>query len=192
MATSSSQRLKRLLPFFTSSRWGLAVAALATIVGAATEPLVPALMKPLLDKGFVPGAIPLWLIPLVIVGLFAVRGISGYIATYALAWSANNAILSLRRSMFARVMAAEPALFGQLTASSLTNTLTYEVQNGAQSLVNTILTLVKDSLTLVALLGYLLWINWQLTLFVAVLFPAGAIVMRTMSKRLHRLTVEGQ
>ncbi|MDB5999591.1 MAG: lipid export permease/ATP-binding protein MsbA, partial [Rhizobacter sp.] len=191
MATSS-QRIKRLIPFFASSRWGLVVAGIATLIGAATEPLVPVLMKPLLDKGFVPGGIPLWLIPLVIVGLFATRGVAGYVATYTLSWSANNAIVALRRAMFMRVMAADPTLFTGTTASSLTNTLTYEVQNGAQSLVNTLLGLVKDSLTLIALLVYLFWINWQLTLFVGVLFPSVAFVMRTMSKRLHRLTVEGQ
>ena len=51
---------------------------------------------------------------------------------------------------------------------------------------------MRDSLTLVALLGYLLWLNWQLTLVVALLFPAVGLVMRALGKRLHRLTVEGQ
>ena len=51
---------------------------------------------------------------------------------------------------------------------------------------------MKDSLALVALLGYLLFLNWQLTLFVAVLFPAVAIVMRTLSRRLHRLSLQSQ
>jgi subfamily B ATP-binding cassette protein MsbA len=55
-----------------------------------------------------------------------------------------------------------------------------------------VLTLVKDTLTLAALLGYLLWLNWKLTLFVAILFPAVAWVMRTLGRRLHRLTLAGQ
>src|SRR4029078_1008534 len=75
---------------------------------------------------------------------------------------------------------------------SLTNTLVYEVQGGTQLLVSSLLTLVKDSLSLLALLVYLLWLNWQLTLFVALLFPAVAWVMRTLGKRLHRLTIDGQ
>ena len=89
-------------------------------------------------------------------------------------------------------MQAQPALFSTHTASSLTNTLVYEVQSGAQQLVYSSLSLLRDSLTLVALLGYLLWLNWKLTLFVSVLFPAVAFVMRTLSRRLHRLTVAGQ
>ena len=66
------------------------------------------------------------------------------------------------------------------------------MQGGATQLVQSLLALVRDSLTLVALLGYLLWLNWQLTLFVGVLFPAVALVMRALSRRLHRLTVQGQ
>ena len=90
--------------------------------------------------------------------------------------------------MFEHLLAAQPALFSRHSASSLTNTLVYEVQSGASQLVSSVLALVKDSFSLVALLGYLLWLNWQLTLFVAVLLPAVAFVMRTISKRLHRLT----
>jgi subfamily B ATP-binding cassette protein MsbA len=98
----------------------------------------------------------------------------------------------MRGAMFQRLLDAEPALFTRHSASSLTNTLAYEVQSGTSMLVNSLLTLLKDSLALVALLGYLLYLNWQLTLFVGVLFPAVAWVMRTLSRRLHRLTVAGQ
>jgi subfamily B ATP-binding cassette protein MsbA len=74
----------------------------------------------------------------------------------------------------------------------MTNTLVYETQGGVTTLVGCLLTLVRDTLTLVALMGYLLWLNWQLTLFVALLFPAVALVMRVLGQRLHRLTAEAQ
>jgi subfamily B ATP-binding cassette protein MsbA len=132
------------------------------------------------------------MVPLAIIGLFAVRGAAGFVAQYGLAWTANRAVLHLRRDMFERLLSAEPALFTRNSASSLTNTLVYEAQGGTMMLVGALLTMVKDSLTLVALLGYLLWLNWQLTLFVAVLLPAVALVMRSLGKRLHKLTVDGQ
>jgi len=185
-------RLARIAPYFRDSRRGLALAFCGALIGALTEPAIPALMQPLLDAGFQRGALPLWMIPLAIIGLFALRGFAGFIAQYGLAWAANRGMLNLRRAMFARLLDAEPALFSRHTASSLVNTVTFEVQNGAMQLVYSLQTLVKDSLTLLALLGYLLWLNWQLTLFVLVLFPAVAMVMRTLSKRLHHLTVQGQ
>ena len=186
------QRFSRIAPYFTAGRLGLVVALVASIVGAATEPMIPALLQPLLDKGFAAGRLPLWSIPLAIIGLFLIRGVAGFVGQYALAWAANRGVLQMRGTMFEHLMTAEPALFGAHSASSLTNTLVYEVQNGAMTLVNALLTLVRDSLTLLALLGYLMWLNWKLTLFVAVLFPAVALVMRVVGARLQRLTVAGQ
>jgi len=187
-----SQRLRRIAPFFRRGMWGLVLAAVGSIVGAATEPMIPALMRLLLDRGWKSGSFSLWLVPLSIISLFAVRGVAGFIAQYGMAWAANRGMLAMRSAMFARLLDAQPSLFTRNAASSLINTLTFEVQNGANQLVYSLQSLVKDSLSLVALLAYLLWLNWQLTLFVAVLFPAVALVMRVLSKRLHRLTVASQ
>ena len=186
------QRFARITPYFRHGRIGIVVAFISSLIGAATEPLIPELMKPLLDQGFNAGQLPLWLVPVAIVGIFAVRGVAGFVAQYALSWAAFRGVQELREVLFQRILTGQPAMFGLRSASSLTNTLVYEVQNGATQLVNSILTLVKDSLTLLALLSYLFWLNWRLTLFVGVLFPAVALLMRTVGKRLHRLTREGQ
>ncbi len=186
------QRIARITPYFANTRAGFAVAVVASLVGAATEPVLPALMQPLLDKGFQAGGVPLWMVPVVIVGLFALRGAAGFVAQYALSWSANRGVDEMRRAMFEHLLAAQPGTFSRHTASNLTNTLVYEVQSGANQLVHSLVGLVKDSFSLVALLGYLLWLNWRLTLFVAILLPTVALVMRALSKRLHRLTVLGQ
>jgi ATP-binding cassette, subfamily B, bacterial MsbA len=186
------QRLARLVPYIRNSRAGLLAALAGALVTALTEPLIPALMNRLLDQGFANGQLPLWMVPAAIIGLFALRSASGFVAQYGLAWTANRAVLSLRDGMFARLMASETALFSRQTASGMTNTLVYEAQAGVTILVSCLLTLVRDTLTLVALLSYLLWLNWQLTLVVALLFPAVGLVMRALGKRLHRLTVEGQ
>ena len=185
-------RVARIAPYFANSRLGFVLMVAGSLVGAATEPLIPALMKPLFDSGFEGATFPLWLVPVAIIGTFGLRGLAGLVAQYGLAWAANRGMQSMREAMFRRVMNAQPALFSQHTASSLTNTITYEVQGGATLLVGSVMTLVRDSLTVLALLGYLFYVNWQLTLFVGVLFPATAIVMRKLSRRLHRLTIEGQ
>lgn len=186
------QRLARVLPYLRNSRWGLVVAVLGSVIAAATEPVVPALMQPLLDKGFQQGALPLWQIPVVIVSLFAVRGAAGFVAQYALSWASQRSIVGLRRAMFQRLLDGTPALFTRQSASALTNTLVYEVQTGAFYVVNSLLSLGRDALTLLALLGYLLWLNWKLTLLVGVLFPAVIATMRVLTRRLHRLTIESQ
>jgi subfamily B ATP-binding cassette protein MsbA len=186
------ERLRRIAPFFADSRRGFVLAFVGAIVAAATEPAIPALLKVLLDDGMKQSAFPLWLVPIAVVGLTVVRGLAGFVSQYGLAWAANRGTQAMRRSMFRRVLDAEPLLFTRNTASNLVNTLTFEVQNGANQLVYSVQSLVGDSLRFVALLGYLVWLNWQLTVFVAILLPAVAYVMRKFSRRLHRLTVEGQ
>ena len=186
------QRFARITPYFRHARVGLVVAFIGSLLGAATEPLIPELMKPLLDQGFSAGKLALWMVPVAIVGIFALRGAAGFVAQYALSWAAYRGVQDLREALFQRILTAQPAMFAQHSASSLTNTLVYEVQTGATQLVNSVLTLVKDSLTLLALLAYLFWLNWKLTLFVGVLFPAVALLMRSVGKRLHRLAREGQ
>jgi subfamily B ATP-binding cassette protein MsbA len=88
-------------------------------------------------------------------------------------------MLLLRKALFERVLAAEMGLFGRQSASALSNTVVYEVQNGSNLLVQALLGLSRDGFTLIALLGYLLYLNWQLTLIVAVVVPGVAWIMKT-------------
>ena len=185
-------RLARIVPYFASAKRGFAIALAGSAVGAMTEPAIPLMLKWLLDKGFQLGGVPLWAVPAAVIGLTMVRGAAGFVAQYGMAWAANRGVLEMRTIMFGRLLDAEPALFTRSTASSLTHTLTFEVQNGANQLVYTLQSLVRDSLTTVAMLAVLLYLNWQLTLVVAVMLPAVAFVMRHYSRRLHRFTIEAQ
>ena len=190
--SSLLQRLSRLSPYFRQGRAAWLLALLASVFTAATEPLTAALMKPLIDQGFHAGQLPLWIVPLVVIGLFFTRGVFGFIAQYALAWAAQRGVQEMRHAMFAHLLVAAPALFSVRSASSLTNSLVYEVQTGAQQLANAINTVVKDSLTLVGLLGYLLYLNWQLTLMILLLMPTVGWAMRTAGKRMRRLSLASQ
>jgi ATP-binding cassette, subfamily B, bacterial MsbA len=185
-------RLLRIAPYFAHCKKGFVMMAVGSAVAAATEPAMPALLKSLFDNGFKGPKFPLWLVPAAIMGIFAVRGLAGLAANYGLTWSANKGTQAMREAMFARMLNSQPTLFSTNTASTLTNTLTHDIQGGANMLVGSLLVLVKDSLTLVAMLGYLIWSNWQLTLFVGVLFPGVVYVMRVLSKRLYRLSMESQ
>ena len=185
-------RVRRLFPYFSGTGWAMAAMIIATTVAAVSEPVIPALMKPLLDRGFQGAAFNLWLVPLALMGLFGIRGLAGFIAHYSLAYMANQAMVTLRSRLFGRLLDAPMTMFGQTSASTLSNTVVYEVQTGTTLLVNSMLSLIKDSLTLVALLAYLLYINWKLTLIVLVIFPGVALVMKVLSRRLHRITQASQ
>ena len=187
-----TQRLRRIAPYFGNQRlaWGLAI--VATLIGALTEPLIPALLKPLLDSGFTDGTLQLWMVPLAIIGVFLIRGIAQFAGQYALSQIANDGMLRLREVLFKRVQSAQMSLFSQQSSSALSNTVVYEVQTGATQLVNAFLSISRDGFTLIALLGYLLYLNWQLTLAVAFVVPGVSWIMKTLSKRLYRITKNSQ
>ena len=191
-STSLITRLRRLSIYFGNQRLAWGVAITATLIGAVTEPLIPALLQPLLDKGFTQGTLKLWMVPLAILGVFLVRGVSQFVGQYALARIANEGMLVLRQALFDRVLAADMGLFSRQSASALSNTVVYEVQTGATLLVQALLGLSRDGFTLVALLVYLLYLNWQLTLIVAVVVPGVAWIMKTLSRRLYQLTKRSQ
>ncbi|MDY0107674.1 MAG: lipid A export permease/ATP-binding protein MsbA [Giesbergeria sp.] len=185
-------RLARLSVYFGGQRLGWTAAIIATLVGALTEPLIPALLQPLLDKGFTDGSLQLWMVPVAIMGVFLIRGLAQFVGQYALARIANEGMLTLRTALFDRLLAAEMGLFSRQSASALSNTVVYEVQTGSTLLVQALLGISRDGFTLVALLGYLLYLNWQLTLIVAVVVPGVAWIMKTLSRRLYHLTKSSQ
>ena len=189
---SIRSRMLKLAPYFARQRgvWALAIGA--TVVAAATEPLIPALFKPLLDEGFTGKGLPLWFIPVAVIGLFAIRGITFFLAQYALARVTNDGMEKLRTDLFTQLMKADLSLFNRQSASALSNTVVYEVMTGASQLISALIGLSRDGFTLLALVGYLMWLNWKLTLVVFIVAPGLSWVMKALSKRLYRLTRESQ
>ena len=185
-------RMRRLWPYFGKQRGVWALAVLATVVAAATEPLIPALFKPLLDEGFAVNSLPLWVVPAAVIGIFLVRGMAFFVSQYALARIANDGMQALREALFKRLIQAEMSIFSKQSASALSNTLVYEVQTGATQLISALLGLSRDGFTLIALITYLMFLNWKLTMLVFIVVPGTAWIMKNLSKRLYKLTKDGQ
>jgi len=192
--TSLKQRLARVIPYFRdNSRSALLLAACGMVVAAATEPAIPYILKKLLDSGFKnTSGLPIWSIPSAIVVLFFFRGISWWVSSYGLTKASQNAVLAIRTHLFEHMMRAAPALFTRNTASSITNNIVYEIQQGSNLLMGAVQVLIRGSLTALFFMISLLVLNWRLTLFVVVLFPITGYLVRIVSKRLHRLNVAGQ
>lgn len=181
-------KIKRVLPFFGGMRLHFLVLIFTLIIASVTEPIIPALMQPLLDSGFQEANFPLWIVPVAVIGLFLVRGLAGFVSQYISTYISGFAVLRLRQTLFNKLQQAHPSIFNVNTGSALVNSLVYELQMGAGMLLSTSITMVRSSLTMLALVGYLFYLNWQLTIVVLVMFPALAWVTKVLSKRIHRIT----
>jgi subfamily B ATP-binding cassette protein MsbA len=132
------------------------------------------------------------MVPTAIIGIFLIRGAAYFISQYALARIANDGMQALREALFQRLVQAEMSLFSKQSASALSNTLVYEVQTGANQLISALLGLSRDGFTLIALVAYLFFLNWKLTLLVFIVVPGTAWIMKKLSKRLYKLTKDSQ
>ena len=128
-------RIRRLLAYFSGLTRIWVMVALAAAVGAATEPMIPALLKPLLDNGFQQGKLAIWTVPTALLLLFGLRGLAGYIAQVGLTKITNHGMLNLRRAMFDKLLSAKLNLFVSQSSSTLSNTVVYEVQTGSAMLI---------------------------------------------------------
>ncbi len=167
---------------------GMAVGLLFTAGVAATHPLLALLMKPLIDEGF-SGTKPyyVWALPLVLVGLFVVRGACAFLSNYLMAWVANNVLRDIRGQMFNRVLKLPDPEIRRLGSSSVLNRFTIDSATVMQHATEVLATLVREALIVVALFGVLLYMSWKLTLIVVVLVPPAALVSRMFIRKLREV-----
>ena len=185
--------LNRLITYL-KPHYGLIIGSLlAMAVVAAAETSIPALMKPLLDRGFT-GQLnsKLWQVPVFLVGLAIVRSLAQFFSNYLLTRVINSVLLKLREQMFQTLLHAGTAFFQKNSASNLINGVVFEVNNVLTVMGGMLISLVRDSLTVVGLIGYLIYLNWQLTLVVLIIFPMIAFIMSKINRRLRSLNREQQ
>ena len=185
--------LNRLIQYLKPHIGLIIGSLLAMAIVAASETSIPALMKPLLDRGFT-GELnnKLWQVPVFLVGLAVIRSVAQFFSNYLLTRVINSVLLTLREQMFHTLLRARTVFFQQNSASHLINAVVFEVNNILTIMGGMLISLVRDSLTVIGLIGYLIYLNWQLTLLVLVIFPVIAFIMSKINRRLRALNREQQ
>lgn len=192
MATKPPMTLSetaRVLGEYAKHQWRrLALSLLLFTCGAMVEPAIPALFKKLIDSGFQEGLkYPIWLVPLIIVGLFLVRGVLNFAGTYAMTAATSGMVLNLRRDLMRALLRADARLFTTISPGVAVTKIINDPQSASQVLGNSLITFTKDAMTLVFLIGYLVYLNWQLTLISFVSMPLLAVTIKLVQKRLSKV-----
>jgi subfamily B ATP-binding cassette protein MsbA len=182
----------RLLSYVRPYAKVFAIAVLGMVAAAATEPLFPALIKPLLDGGFAAGgpAYPPLVFAAAIIAVFVVRGIFTFTSSYCLTWVANKVVLDLRAAMFSRLVRLPAKFFDDYSSGALLSKVAYDVSGVAGAATTVLTVIVKDSIAIVGLLAWLFYLNWKLTLIALVIGPPVALTVRLISGRMRRMSRE--
>jgi len=182
---------RRALNMFHPYRGRLALAFVGMILTASTEPMFPAVMRQLLDRGFVgKPTLNLWMVPVAIIGIFVLRGFSTFLTTYMMTWVTSILLNSVRAQMFERMLNVPASFYSTSSVGRVINAMMFESQQVIEMVRNVLTSLIRDSLTVIVLLGFLLWLNWRLTIVALVLLPLTALVVRLTGQRMRKLTRE--
>ncbi len=150
--------------------------------------MVPALFKKLLDSGFQEGLkYPIWLVPIVIIGLFLLRGAANYAGAYVMSSATSGMVLSLRRDLMRALLKADAKLFTNISPGIAVTKVINDPQFASQALGSSAISLVKDATTLMFLVAYLVYLNWQLTLLSMITLPLLGLTVKLVQKRLVRV-----
>jgi subfamily B ATP-binding cassette protein MsbA len=185
----SSLRLYLRLLGYVKPYWRIFAASIvAMAVVSATEPAFAALVKPLLDGTFGerdPGLMT-WL-PLLIVGLFLLRGAASFVSGYCINWVAQKLVVDLRSAMFDALVRLPTGYYDSTTSGSIVARFTYSVTQVTAAATHAVNVIVRDSLAVMGLLGWLLYLNWQLTALVIIVGPPIALIILYFSTRLRKM-----
>ena len=190
----SSERvlLARLFRYVRPHWRVFALGVVAMMLTGSTETALPAIMQHLLDDGFSGKGNPqlMWTAPLMIIGLFVGRGMFTFTMNYAMNEVSNSVLYDLRKQMFDRLVQMPVSYFSTHSAGTIIARLVNDVQNVTQSLASVLVIMVRDTCVILGLLGWLLYLNWQLTMIAFVLIPMVALAVGAFSRRMRRLSGE--
>lgn len=190
---TSPQLYLRLLGYVKPYWRVFAIAILTTIISASTDPLLPALLKPWLDGTFVhKDDMVMRLAPILILAIFFVRGVTSFIGTYAISWVGGKLVLDLRDEMFRKLLTMPTRFYDANSTGKLISKITFDVTQVTEAATNTVTTILRDSVILVGLMAWLLYLDWKLTLLTLVMFPLISIVMRAINGRLRMTSRDSQ
>jgi subfamily B ATP-binding cassette protein MsbA len=156
-------------------------------VTAVVEASLVYLLQPLMDETLVAKKVESgkW-IPIAFIGIFILRGLSGFATEASLGWIGRSVISDLRREVFGKFLTLPIKFFDSQAAGPLLSRLTYNVEMVAESVTSVVTVAIRDILTVFAAFSVMLYHSPTLTIFVAILFPIVAVLIRLLSIAFRR------
>ena len=158
------------------------------LVFAATNPAVAALIKPMMDGAFLKNDPEMMkIVPVLFVVIFTIRGIADFTGGYTVNWIANKVIMDLRNIMYTRLLYLPSRYFDHHSAGWLISKFSFDVTQVRVAATTAVNVLVRDSLVIIGLLGWMFYINWKLSLFATICVPFLAVIISILRKRLRKM-----
>jgi subfamily B ATP-binding cassette protein MsbA len=187
MPDGALQTYRRLIGYLRPHRGAFAIGVLGMVIFAATDAGWAAFVRFFLDGTFVtrdPDMV--WLVPIVLLVLFLLRGIGDFLQTYCPGFVGRQIVKRLRAQIFDRYLHLPIAFFDRQASGVLLSRLTYNTEQVAQATTDSVTVFIRDTLTIIGLIGYLLYLNGQLAAFSLIVGPLIAFLIRRINLLFRR------
>lgn len=184
----SWETYKRLLAYVKPFWLAFSLAVLGNVIYAAASTGMAAAMEYVIAAIENPTQQNRILLTALIVGMFTFRGIGTFLSQYFISYVGRQVINSLRNDVFNRLMALPSRYFDENAAGRLVSKLTFNVEQVAEATTNAVTITLREGLTIVGLLGFMLYTNWKLTLIFLAVGPLIGAVVSYASKRFRKIS----
>lgn len=185
------QTFKQLWPYIADYKLGLVVAIIALVINAASDTLMLSMLKPLLDEGFtydsVDGDFLKWM-PLYLIGLMLIRGVSSFVSAYGLSWVSGMVVMTMRRRMFNHFMKMPVSFFDKESSGALLSRITYDSEQVANATSGALVSLVREGASIIGLMVLMFYNSWQLSAILLIIAPIVAWAIGFVSKRFRAIS----
>ena len=187
-------RVYRRLLGYAVPHWPMfAIGVAGMMLAAATDSGMALLVREFLNGAFImQNENMLWMVPGGVLVLFLLRGIGDYVSNFFSGWVGRQVIKTLRAELFVHYLNLPTRFFDGAASGQMLSRLTYNVELVAEAATNAITVMIKDTLTIVGLLGVLFYINWQLAAFSLVAAPLIAWLVQRINRRFRRYSARIQ
>ncbi len=177
----------RLLRYVRPYRWAFGLAVLGMLIVAAGDLMLAYLVIPIVRNFETPNADTTKWLPFVIVGVFLLRGVGAYISEFGMGWTGYRVVFDLRRDLIDKLLRLPTPYYDTHAAGVIQSKISFDAHQLASAASGAITNAIRSTLTITVSFGYLLWLNWRLTLLTFIVVPIVGVVIRYFSRRLRRI-----
>ena len=183
----------RLVSYALPYKWIIALSMVASLGVAATDAILAYLVKPFVDELIVAGNMELAkVIPFLVVGLAAFKGISRYVQEYYIRTAGQSAVQDIRNQVFGHAIKLSMRFFTGNSSGSLMSRILNDVNVLQAALAEVLVTLLRETLTIVVLTGYAFYVDWKMTLMAFVVIPVSVWPAAAIGKKIKKFSRRGQ